>query len=779
MKQENKEIDVRAWLVRILNNWYWFALSVLVCGALGVLYYYSSTLKYNVEAEIMLRDANNGNAFMQSDMLDILGMNGEKFVDDEIAVLTSRDMFSRVIQDLNLQFEYRKKDGLRWVAQYPKADLGVVCAPEFLDTLRTTTRLDIKVRESDYVVKVQRGRSQHSKHVVKDLTKPFKTCVGEISFNVLRPDEVVKGAQYKIAIYSRSAAINVYQARISAAPVKKDSKVIAITSTTDIPSLSRDLMQGLIDLYNLDAMEDKNLMAENTAMLIDKRKRVIEDELRQAEEDKVRYLERYGLVDPEIEAELFLEDELEYRRKMVEMETQINTMNFLCEFLEDEANEDDLLPAIFMIPAYQSQSQDQYNSSNVGISSLSLISAVEDYNSLIMNKMRISGSEGQQVDQIDAELTVLRTNIVSTIKNMHNTMLIAKQDLENHFAKADQQRNKMPDHVRAYQKMEREQELKEELYLFICEQSEENALLLASTVMPIKVVMTPQINPMLVSPKYTIILLFLIVGCCLPLGFMVLYDMLNNRVTNDTKKFIKMLQVPFVGALVKNANREHITVGNGENSVSAEMFRTLRANIRFVLPQEADTSVLLVTSSVNGEGKSYVATNLAISLALLGKKVALVGLDIRKPMISTYMNLSSQGCVTSYLSDSSYELEDLIVNTSIQNLDALPAGAVPPNPSELLQSDRLDVLFEELRKRYDYVVIDSAPVAVVSDTFLLSRVADMTVYVSRVNHTTIDSIDFLNQAHLQQRLPMMVAVLNGVDAKKVGHGYYSNVRSEN
>jgi capsular exopolysaccharide synthesis family protein len=178
-----------------------------------------------------------------------------------------------------------------------------------------------------------------------------------------------------------------------------------------------------------------------------------------------------------------------------------------------------------------------------------------------------------------------------------------------------------------------------------------------------------------------------------------------------------------------------------------------------------------VTSSINGEGKSYVATNLAISLSLLNKKVALIGLDIRKPMLAQYLNLPSKGCVTSYLADEAYDVDDLIVRSEFENLDILPAGAIPPNPSELLQGQRLDELFAELRKRYDYVIIDSAPVAMVSDTFLLNRVADITVYVSRANYTTTNLIDFIKQVHEQKRLPNIITVLNGVKASGKGYGY--------
>jgi capsular exopolysaccharide synthesis family protein len=215
-----------------------------------------------------------------------------------------------------------------------------------------------------------------------------------------------------------------------------------------------------------------------------------------------------------------------------------------------------------------------------------------------------------------------------------------------------------------------------------------------------------------------------------------------------------------------------VAVREGENSASAELFRTLRTNIRFTQPKDVKCPVLLVTSSVNGEGKSYVATNLAISLSMLGKRVALVGLDVRKPMLAHYLNLPTQGCLTSYVAEDAYTIEDTIVPSGItNNLDILPAGVIPPNPSELLQSERLDELFAQLRERYDYVVIDSAPVAMIGDTYLLSRLADMTVYVTRANYTTYELIDFVNQTHEQLRLPKMVAVLNGADAKKVGYGY--------
>ena len=765
MAQETIEIDIRAWLVRILKNWSWFLLSAMVFGILGTYYYFSTTYKFEVKSEIMLREVDKGSSFLPSAMVDVLGMKGEKLVDDEIAALTSRDIISRVITDLGLQVEYRKKQGLRWVGKYPSNDIMLMTSPMYLDTIQRTAKIDVKVRENDYVVRVEYGMFTKSKHIVADLTKPFETCAGVLCFEVLDSEKVECGAQYNLKVYPLPVAVSIYKSKISVNTAKKDSKVIVLASTTDTPRRDKEFIKKVIDFYNLDAMSDKNMVAQNTAMFIEERIRILEDELVQAEETTVRYLEEYDLVNPWIEEELFLNEDVEYRKQLADVETQINMMQYLCDFMENQANANELLPAMFVVPTYQSQSKELGETSRVGVSNMSLITAVDDYNSLIRMKMR-----GGVDAQLEAELAVLRANIVTTVKNMLNTLQIAKQDLDNHFVSANQQRSDMPEHVKKYEEMIREKRLKEKLYLLVCEQREENAMLLSSTIMPIKIISQAQTNPIPVSPRYMSILLLLVAGLAFPFGVMIVYDIVNTRVSGNPKDLEKRLKISLASVLAKSKGEE-VVVRDGNNSVPAELFRTLRTNIRFMQPKDVKCPVVLVTSSMNGEGKSYVATNLAVSMALLGKKVALVGLDLRKPMLAKYLNLPSQGTMTNYLSDKAYTLEDVVVASSVKNLDVLPAGIVPPNPSELLQNDRVVELLAELRERYDYVVVDSAPVALVSDTFLLSGIADMTVCVVRANHTTFDMIEFLNKIHEQERLPKMVAVLNGVDVKEVSYGY--------
>ena len=433
-------------------------------------------------------------------------------------------------------------------------------------------------------------------------------------------------------------------------------------------------------------------------------------------------------------------------------------MGEICgEFVADGSKQNSLIPA------------------NLGISDASLVELISEYNQLLLQRMKVlrtASDDNPVIMQWNAQLALLRENIITSIASVRKSLMISKQDLENRFSQVENQRGDIPSQEKEYVKVERQRQLKETLYLFLYEKREENALALASSVVPAKIIAMPQMNPNPVSPKLKIIgIICLFFGCCFPLGIMLLYDMLNNKISDDSKEYQDLVGLPMGGVLVQNHHGGHIAVRNGVNSASAELFRSLRTNVRFVVPSSIEHPVILVTSSINSEGKSYVATNLAISLSLLNKKVALIGLDIRKPMLAKYLNLPYAGCVTSYLADSTYTIDDLIVKSEFDNLDILPAGAIPPNPNELLQGARLDELFAELRKRYDYVVIDSAPVAMVSDTFQLARVTDMTVYVSRANYTTINLLDFIKEVHREKRLPNIVTVLNGVSAKGSGYGY--------
>ena len=755
MAQETQEIDIRTWIIRIVRNWYWFLLSCILFGALGVYTYFATTSKYTVDAKLMIRNNDSESPLGQMEMLSMLGMGGTKQIEDEVAILTSRDILTQVVRELDLQSEYRKKRKLKWVGQYPSRDLTVVYPEMFLDTTKKPVQVQIKARKNNYLVKVKYGRWDFSRHKVNDLTQPFSTCAGDIAFQLNKP--IQQGAEYTIMTLPMLPAVDKYNRAIVAAPYKKESNIINISTSTDMPQRAIDFINKEIEFYNLDAVIDKNIMASNTASFIEERLRLIEAELAVAESELEAYKAENGIVDLLTEAELYLHEGAEYKKQLAEIETQINLIQYIAEYVSDESKKNALIPA------------------NLGIDDQALVALIAEYNQQMLKRMRVqrtATNSNPVLSQMDNQLAMLRENIITSIHSVSKSLTIAKKDAEVRQGKINVQRYNIPTQEKEYIEVARTRELKEQLYLFLYEKREENALTLASTVMPAKIIASPQMDPNSTSPSIKIIgIICLVLGFGVPIGVIYLYHFFNNKLSDDSREFERKIKMPFGGVLVQNHHGEHIAVKEGVNSASAELFRLLRSNLRFMLPSHATNPVILVTSNINGEGKSYVATNLAISLALLDKKVALVGLDIRKPMLAQYLNLPSQGCLTSYLSDDAYSIDDLVIPSETKGLDILPAGIIPPNPNELLLSDRLDQLFVELRQRYDYIVVDSAPVALISDTFQLNRVADMTVYVCRARYTTFDLIDYLNQVHEQKRLPNIVTVLNGVNAGKAGYGY--------
>lgn len=752
MAQEMQEIDIRLWITRILKNWYWFVIGCIIAGGLGVWHYCSTTYKFTVDSEVVLRENDAASMLPQADLMNMLGFGGGKAIADEMLVMNSRDMMRQVIDGLGLQTEYRKKEGLRWLGQYPGRDLSVVYPTHFVDTMLRVAKISIKVRRNDYLVRVNYGRFVNSRHKVKDLTVPFETCAATLCFDIHNLEGMREGDCYQIVTYPRLPLINAYCENFQVSKKQKDANVISISTVTDMPRRGCDVIQKLIELYNAESVMDKTLMAKNTEAFLSERLSLMEKELAEAEQVEVQYQEMHNIVDIEEEAGLFLKENAEYRKKLTEIETQLNLVQFVLDFVVDDKHSDQLIPA------------------NLGITDPALIMLITEYNELMLRKMRVERSasgDNPVLNQMHSQLSLMRENVIATMISVRETLMIAKNDLEKLFYIADVWRDDAPAQIKQYREVVRMKLMKEKLYLFLYQKREENALSLVAAIPPAKIIAVPQMNPIPLSPKwkyYALICLFL--GMGFPLGIMILGDMFNNRISMNSKDLEKNLKVKLAGVIANNKG-ESVVIREGDHSVAAEMFRTLRTNIRLAQPTGLKCPVVLVTSNVNDEGKSHVAINLAISMAMVGKKVALLEMDFRKPSLAKYLNLSSQGNLTDYLSNKAYMLEDVIVDSSIKNLDILPVGVAPSNPSELLQSDRTETLFADLRERYDYVVVDSAPVSMVSDTFLLGGTVDMTVFVVRADYTTFEMIDSINRIYEQEHLPNMLAVLNGVNAKEL------------
>ena len=753
MAQNNNEIDVRKVVRIVIEHWWWFAVGVALFLLLGMAYYLRKTPKSTTDASIMLRQKDGMGSQMEA--FSMLGLTGNHAAEDEVVVLSSRGLLYQSIDALNLWEESAVKSGLRWGVEFRNPALKIDYLNLNEDAQIRPFTVTVDARKNGYRVKVKMGMFARSSSRVRSLDEPIETVAGTIRVHALRP--LSADTTYRVRHARREIVVEGYRESIKVSQHKKESNVITLSTTSTQPERDKALLNQLIEQYNLNAVVDKNMIATNTAAFIDERLDIITKELSDAEEAVSDYKKQNNIADIEKQASLFLQSSTMEQRAMAEIETQLSLVDYVDEFLRDDTKRNSLIPA------------------NIGITDASLTASLSEYNTILLQRMRIlrtATEDNPVIEQMDAQLASIRQNIVATINSVRESLRIRQQKLQAQDSKYNRQIKNAPEQEREYVRVVRQQKIKEQLYLYLYEKREENALMLAATAMPAKILDLPQRDLKSQKPKLrNLLLLCIFLGLCFPAGLLYIYVLFNDKI-DDPKEFERQIKAPLLGKIVENSRGAHIAIHEGESTVSAELFRLIRTNLRYVLPADTKSPVILVTSCINGDGKSYVSSNTALSLAILGKKVALVGMDIRKPMLAKYFGLATQGHLTDYLAEPSIKLNDIIVPSGEhKNLDIIPCGTVPPNPSELLQTARVDELFAELRKRYDYIIVDTAPVAMVSDTYLLDRIADMTIFVCRYKYTPSEMIDYINQVVEQGRMKHICSVLNGVKASHAGYGY--------
>ena len=752
MENQSSEMDIRKILRMFWEHWWWFVISGAVCLGIGVFHYSKKVPTWQTDASIILRlqDVTSG----QMDALSLLGMAANPATNDEVQVLSSRGLMAQSMDALHLWTPTYVKGGLRWEEEFPSHAFLVECVHRKPKMGNKSFFVTIKPTRSGYKVKTKAGYFRHSSVHVMNLEEPIETCVGTIRIHAQR--SLSRDTAYCALVTNREDLVADYSKLITVEHQRKESNVITLIMRSAMPERDKALLVQLIEQYNMNAILDKNMIASNTAAFINDRLNRIEEELLESEKVVAAYKERNNIADIETQARLMLETGSEEQRAITEIETQLSLVDYVDGFVRDETKRNSLIPA------------------NIGISDAALETSMSEYNAILLQRMRIqrTATESNPVlEQMDSQLQSMRQHIIATIGSVRGSLQIRLNNLKEQDSKYNRQIKSAPEKEREYVRVVRDQKIKEQLYLFLYEKREENALMLATTSMPAKILDAPQQDMFSREPRLThIFLLCMILGLLIPAG--VLYGlMLMHNWIDDEQDFEHRIKLPYLGHLVENSRNAHIAIHEGESTLSDELFRSVRANLRFVLPSEVKSPVILVSSYRNGEGKTYVATNLALSLAILGKKVALVGMDLRKPMLDTCFGMPGRGCMTDYLAGAELKFEDLVVTSKEhKNLDVIPCGSIPPNPSELLQADRAEELFAELRKRYDYIIVDTAPLAMVSDTYLLDRIADMTIMVFRYKYSQQDAIEAVNKIVEQKRMHRVVCVLNGIKGFISGYG---------
>ena len=773
--QESKEenIDVKELLFKYLIHWPWFVGTVVVCLIAAWVYLYMSTPVYNISATVLIKDDKKGGSAGMLSGLESLGLDGmvssSQNIDNEIEVLRSKTIVKEVVEDLGLYISYTDEDEFPSRNMYKTSPVQVSLTPQEADLLEEPMIVEMALQpQGSMDVNVKIGDDEYQKHFEK-LPAVFPTERGTLAF-FLTPDSVLSSKRtleettdsekttrnITATINKPLAVAKAYCKNMTIEPTSKTTSVAVISLKNSNVQRGKDFINKLLEMYNINTNNDKNEVAQKTAEFINERISIISKELGSTEKDLESFKRGAGITDLTSDAQIALTGSAEYEKKRVENQTQINLLQDLQKYMQNEGYE--VLP------------------SNIGLQDVNLAAAINRYNDVLVERKRLlrtSTENNPTIINLDTSISAMKENVQVSLDRVLRGLYITKADLDREANRYSRRISEAPGQEREFVSIARQQEIKAGLYLMLLQKREENAITLAATANNAKIIDDAIADDAPVSPRSKITyLIALILGVGIPVGVIYLLELTKFKIEGRAD-VEKLTSAPIVGDIpLTDEKQGAIAVFENQNNLMSETFRNVRTNLQFMLGN--DKKVILVTSTVSGEGKSFISGNLAISLSLLGKKVVIVGLDIRKPGLNKVFNISKreQG-ITQYLANPEKNLMDLVQLSDVsKNLYILPGGTVPPNPTELLARDGLDKAIETLKKNFDYVILDTAPVGMVTDTLLIGRVADLSVYVCRADYTRKNEYTLINELIDGNKLPNLCTVINGLDLKKRKYGYY-------
>ena len=767
MEQSEEQVNIQEIFFRYLIHWPWFVVSVIVCVACAWGYLRLTTPVYNITATVLIKDDKKGGGASMSSELEKMGLDGfvssSNNVDNEIEVLRSKSLAREVVNNLGLFVTYMDED------RFPKRDLYrtspvlVSLTPQEADKLPQTMEVGMSLQPVGTMdVQIRVGKKEYRKRFEK-LPAVFPTDEGTVAFfanndtlSPIRPESVIKERHITAYINRPFAVAKKYADFLSIVPTSKATSVVTVSLKNSNTQRGNDYIDKLLEMYNINANNDKNEVAQKTAEFIDERIGIISKELGSTEQDLENFKRSAGITDLSSEAQIALTGNAEYEKKRVENQTQINLVMDLQRYLQ--GTEYEVLP------------------SNVGLQDAGVAGAIDRYNEMVSERnrlLRTSTESNPAIVNLNASIRAMRGNIQTTLDATLKGLEITKADLVREAGRYSRRISDAPTQERQFVSIARQQEIKSGLYLMLLQKREENAITLAATANNAKIIDEALADDSPVSPKrMTIYLAALIFGIGIPVGIIYLIGLTKFKIEGRAD-VEKLTLLPIVGDIpLADEKAGSIAVFENQNNLMSETFRNVRTNLQFML--ENGKNVILVTSTISGEGKSFISANLAISLSLLGKKVVIVGLDIRKPGLNKVFNISKkEHGITQFLTNPAINLMDLVQPSDInKNLYILPGGTVPPNPTELLARDGLEKAVETLKKNFDYVILDTAPVGLVTDTLLIGRVADLSVYVCRADYTRKAEFTLINELAENNKLPNLCIAINGLDLQKKKYGYY-------
>lgn len=770
---EENSFDFKTVMTMFILNWQWFVLSVFVfvCGALIYLRYVSPV--YQVSAKVLIKDDNNSRRSSGGQMLANMSefgfISNSNGIENEVEIIKSRILARETVMDLKLYVEYKRKgfvkNHLVYNDQYVNVDIDNASLGRMDETLQP---IDLQILKKDNGYQVtgttytEDGDKVPFETSFATLPATYKTPVGVLTFTY---NNNVKGnadnKELYVRIYPPLALATSYVNALSVEPTSKQTSIALITLKDKNRKRAEDFLRQLVVCYNRQANADKNEIAIKTEEFINGRLEKINAELGTTESALEDYKKRNSLTELRLDATQTLAQASEYSAKMYEAKSQIQLLDYLREHMDTPQNRYQLIP------------------SNVGLTDASSTALINQYNQTVLDRNRMLRTVSEispQVQALTSTLDELETSIRTALSQARRSADIHLQSIEKQYSIYSNKVASTPEQERILTQIGRQQEVKSGLYLMLLQKREENSISLAATADKGKLIDDPIFEGK-VSPKSAVIMLAaLVVGFGLPFLIIYLLQLMRYRIEGHDD-VVRLTKLPIVAdvALTSDENNSSIVVHENQNNQIDEIFRSMRTNIQFML--KGNQKVVMFTSYTSGEGKTFNAVNLAISFATLGKKVILMGLDIRKPRLARIFGFQDTNVgVTRLLTKDNVTMGDIekqICPSGVSaNLDVIPAGPIPPNPTELLAREHLSVIIGLLRKEYDYIILDTAPAGLVTDSLQIGKVADVAVVVCRADYTPKSCFELFNTLNAEKKLPNMCYVLNGVDMSQKKYGYY-------
>lgn len=766
-EQDELPIDYQALLQKCLKHWRWFTVSVLACLILSFVYIRYTAPVYNISASVLIQQKGQQSSLggLSGGALGMLsGLSGISFsssFDNELEIMQSRTLLKKVVTDLGLYISTTQQRITGYnIPLYKTSPIQVYLSPEEATELESGIKIKtIYTPEGKLTAQVQFKLKKEKQKIEKTfdhLPAIFPTPVGVLSFtksdSLLTEMRKKESGDIRLVTYISSPieAAKAYKENLGIEGGKKTT-IAQVSLQDNDKQRATDFINYLVICYNQDILDEKSKVVLQTSDFIRERMEVVNQELSTTESEIADFKQKSGLTDLSADAQLVLQESAKYEQLRIENQTQIRLVEFLRDYIQNPAHADEVIPA------------------NVGLKEEKLTAAIDEYNSLLAERRRLlrtSSESNPAVINLNDGIQTLQKSIQTTVASTLKGLQIAQNDLERQMRQFTNRINSAPQQEREYINLARQQEIKSRLYLVLLQQREENILSLGLTTDTGRIVEETLADKYPVTPKKKIIALAaLFLGLCIPAGVIFVRDSLNNKI--EKRSDIKNLtNLPLLAELphTQQAQAKHLVVRKKQNGLMEEAFRTLRTQLLFQL--DTADKVILFTSAQGEEGTTFVASHTAASLAFLGKKVVVVDMNLRRPGLPQYFSLPTDAKgMTDYLNaPKQVRLLDLVQPSAVHaNLDVLPGGALVANSTELVSQDAFADAIRQLKEKYDYVILDTAPLPLVTDTVLIGRTADSCVFVCRAGVTPKSACDYLNTLSREQKFPKLAVLLNDVE----------------